>query len=110
MFVLYNVAGCGYWFSSASAYIAGSAQGFFLNKYFTFQIREWSLRIVIAYIATIAGAYAIAYSIARPAISYLLNGYSKRYTENISLFTGMCIFTALNYMGQRFIVFRRSSK
>jgi hypothetical protein len=42
MFVLYNLAGFGYWASSLLNCGAASVLSFFLNKYFTFGVREWS--------------------------------------------------------------------
>src|SRR5699024_8647251 len=39
MFGLYNLAGWGYWVSSAMNYLLTSILSFFLNKYFTFQSR-----------------------------------------------------------------------
>jgi putative flippase GtrA len=107
MFGLYNAAGRGYWVSSAVAYIAGAVLNFFLNKYFTFRVREWKAGELILFALTIAVSYLIAYGAARPAVSFLLNDYHSKQSGNISLITGMCIYTVLNYMGQRFIVFRR---
>ena len=37
MYALYNLAHCGYWFSSAMNYVVGSIVSYFLNKYFTFK-------------------------------------------------------------------------
>ena len=37
MFLLYNVANCSYWLSSAVNYVVGGIVSFFLNKYFTFE-------------------------------------------------------------------------
>jgi putative flippase GtrA len=107
MFGLYNAAGRGYWFSSAAAYTAGAVLNFFLNKYLTFRIREWKAGEVILFALNIAVSYFIAYGAARPAVSFLLNDYHSKPGGNISLITGMCIYTVLNYMGQRFVVFRR---
>ena len=42
MYGLYNLAGCGYWFSSAMNYVVGSILSYFLNKYFTFKSRGQS--------------------------------------------------------------------
>ena len=33
MFLLYNLAGCSYWLSSAANYIVGGVVSYFLNKY-----------------------------------------------------------------------------
>jgi putative flippase GtrA len=105
MFLLYNVGGIGYWFSSAANYVVGSILSFFLNKYFTFGVRQWSVFMVIAFILTIAISYLIAYGVSKFAINYLLRDNHQKIRENIALFAGMCLFTGLNYLGQRFIVF-----
>jgi putative flippase GtrA len=107
MFTLYNAAGCGYWLSSALAYIAGAALNFFLNKKFTFKVKERRWSTVILFALVIAGSYLAAYGIAKPAVSYLLSNSDSKIAGNISLFAGMCLYTVMNYTGQRFIVFRR---
>jgi len=107
MFSLYNIAHLSYWVSSACNYFFASILSFFLNKYFTFTIREWSLFMVIAFILNIALSYFIAYGLAKPLINYFLNSKPQNIRENIALFTGMCLFTGLNYLGQRFVVFNK---
>jgi len=106
MFILYNITGVGYWFSSAANYVIGSVLSFFLNKYFTFSVRQWSVFMVFAFIVNIAVCYFIAYGIAKPAMNYLLRNSPLKIRENAALFTGMCLFTGINYLGQRFVVFR----
>jgi len=107
MFVMYNVFNLDYWISSAANYIVGSILSFFLNKHWTFNVRKWSIFIVITFITTIAISYVLAYKIARTVLYFLLTGYSQKIRDNVSLFTGMCLFTGLNYVGQRFIVFKK---
>jgi putative flippase GtrA len=109
MFVLYNIAGVGYWFSSAANYVIGSILSFFLNKYFTFNDKHWSAFMVIAFIVNIAVCYVIAYGIAKPAMNYLLRNSQLKIRENAALFTGMCLFTGINYLGQRFVVFKKEA-
>ena len=106
MFSLYNAAHLNYWFSSACNYFFTSVLSFCLNKYFTFSIRQWSAFMVFAFTVNIAICYGIAYGIAKPAINYLLRNNSLKIRENAALFTGMCLFTGLNYLGQRFVVFK----
>ncbi|WP_461256145.1 GtrA family protein [Treponema sp. R80B11-R83G3] len=108
MFVMYNIFGFGYWISSAANYVLGSILSFFLNKYWTFNVRKWSLYMIIAYIATIAASWFLAYRIARTALYFLFAEYPQKIQDNVSLFAGMCLFTGLNYLGQRFIVFKKS--
>ena len=106
MFALYNIFHCSYWFSSIMNYVVGSVVSFFLNKYFTFKSKSFSFKEVIYFIINIAVCFFIAYSLAKPFAMYILNGYSKSVQENTAMFIGMVIFTGLNYLSQRFIVFR----
>ena len=107
MFLLYNVAHFGYWLSSASNYIVTSILSFFLNKYFTFGVRQWSFFMVAAFAMTIAVSYLVAYGVSRLAMAHLLRDSAREMQENMALLAGMFIFTGLNYLGQRLIVFRR---
>jgi putative flippase GtrA len=109
MYTLYNIAGFDYWISSASNYIFTSILSFFLNKYFTFQAKDWSVFMILAFAVTIAVSYFLAYGIARPVMHRILSAHPQKIRDNVSLFAGMCLFTGINYMGQRFIVFRRKS-
>ena len=106
MFSLYNLAGCSYWISSAANYILGSILSFFLNKYFTFQNKERPWRQVVRFTVNIAACYLVAYGVAKPAVRMLLSGQSVSIQENAAMLVGMCLFTGLNYFGQRLFAFR----
>lgn len=112
MFLLYNGAGLinlgekGYWISSGANYFFTSILSFFLNKYFTFGARHWSLWMVVSFALTIIISYFVAYSLAKPLVYSLLGSYSEKIRGNVSLFCGMCFFTGLNYLGQRLVAFR----
>ena len=60
MFGLYNLAHCSYWVSSAANYILTSILSYFLNKYFTFQNQEKSVKQVVRFIINIAVCYVVA--------------------------------------------------
>ena len=106
MFVLYNLFCANYWFASAMNYIIGSIVSYFLNKYFTFQNTEKSFKQVMRFIVNITICYLVAYGIAKPAVRFVLSGCSINIQENVAMLAGMCIFVGLNYVGQRFVVFR----
>ncbi len=108
MLGLYNWAGCSYWFSSAANYILTSILSYFLNKYFTFQNREKSLGQVIRFILNIAICYLVAYGIAKPLTFAVLAGLGEQLQTNIAMLVGMCLFTGLNYIGQRMFAFKES--
>lgn len=106
MFGLYNLAHCSYWVSSASNYILTSILSFFLNKFFTFQNKEKSIGQVVRFAVNIAVCYLLAYGIAKPLCLYLLSSAAATVRDNVSMFVGMCLFTAFNYCGQRFFAFK----
>jgi len=108
MFLLYNVAHLTYWLSSACNYFFTSFISFFLNKYFTFGVKRWSVFIIVSFIMTMAVSYFIAYGISKPAMNYLLRDSPQEIRENVALFTGMCFFMLLNYVGQRYVVYKKA--
>ena len=107
MFLLYNLAHCSYWVSSAANYLLGGIVSFFLNKYFTFRKKEWSWQQVVRFALNVAVCWLLAYGLAKPLVMHLLNGQSQWLQENTAMLVGMCLYTALNYLGQRFFAFRK---
>lgn len=107
MFVLYNYSGLGYWASSLLNCGAVSVLSFFLNKYFTFGVREWSLRMVVLFSCVVAVSYIIAYGAAKPFIHWLLWNCDGKLRDNAAMLAGMGLFTAINYLGQRLVAFNR---
>ncbi|KGR90286.1 polysaccharide biosynthesis protein GtrA [Ureibacillus massiliensis 4400831 = CIP 108448 = CCUG 49529] len=106
MFGLYNFAGFSYWISSSANYILTSILSYFLNKYFTFQHKESSIKSAIRFTINIAICYLIAYGLAKPLTLQFLSNADVAVQENVAMFVGMVLFTALNYLGQRFFAFK----
>ena len=107
MFLCYNAFHLNYWVSSAMNYIIGSIVSYFLNKYFTFQNKQRSWKIVIKFIIDISVCYLIAYGVAKPLVARILSGQSVTIQENGAMLVGMCLFVGLNYLGQRFFAFKK---
>ena len=110
MFGLYNLAGVGYWASSAANYILTSILSFFLNKYFTFGNKTKSWAQVGKFAVNIAVCYVAAYAVAKPLVRVLFASLGASLRDNLAMAAGMCLFTALNYLGQRFFAFKESEK
>lgn len=106
MFLLYNLAGCSYWLSSAANYIVGGVVSYFLNKYYTFKNTERSWRQVLRFALSVAVCWLLAYGVAKPLTLSLLSGAGEKLQTNAAMLVGMCLYTALNYLGQRFFAFR----
>ena len=110
MFVAYNIFHLNYWISSASNYIIGSIVSYFLNKYFTFQNKEKSVKQIVMFIINITICYLLAYGLAKPIVSWILIDQSKPVQDNVSMLMGMGAFVVFNYLGQRIFVFKKEEK
>ena len=106
MFLLYKLAGCSYWLSSAANYIVGGVVSYFLNKYYTFKNTERSWKQVLRFALNVAACWLLAYGIAKPLALRLLAGFDEKLQTNAAMLAGLCLYTALNYLGQRFFAFR----
>lgn len=106
MFLLYNLAGCSYWLSSAANYIVGGVVSYFLNKYYTFKNTERSWKQVLRFALNVAVCWLLAYGIAKPLALRLLAGFDEKLQTNAAMLAGLFLYTALNYLGQRFFAFR----
>ena len=107
MFAAYNLLHLSYWISSASNYVVGSVVSYFLNKYFTFQNKEKSWKQLGKFVVNITICYLLAYGMAKPIVSWILQEQSKNIQDNVSMLIGMGAFVVFNYVGQRMIVFKR---
>ncbi len=106
MFVFYNVFHFSYWVSSASNYFFGSILSYILNRLFTFRSTAATAKTLPYFVVNISLCYLLAYGLAKPAVRYVLSGYPRQIQENAAMLVGMCLFVGLNYIGQRFFVFR----
>lgn len=99
-----------YYLSAAVGYIIGSVVSFFLNKYFTFRSKSKSVNEVLKFILNIVVCWVIAYCGAKPLTELLLPHILPSlsdYTNYIAMIAGAGIFFVLNYLSQRFFVFKK---
>ena len=106
MFVFYNVFHFSYWISSASNYFFGSILSYLLNRMFTFRSEETTTKTLPRFVINISLCYLLAYGMAKPLVSHILSVFSQNIQENIAMLVGMFLFVGLNYIGQRFFVFK----
>ena len=113
MFLLYNFAfknyhdsSWAYWVSSAANYVLGSILSYFLNKTFTFKSKTNTSKTMGRFVINISACYLIAYGVAKPLARMIFSSASATMQANMAMLAGMCFFVALNYIGQRFFVFK----
>lgn len=114
IYILYNLCGCGYWMASGIGYAISSTVSYFINKCFTFQYKGKNHVTIVRFFANVALCYFVAYTLAKPLTLQFCNNFfsylSYELKENIALFVGMCIYTGLNFVGQKWFCFRDSCK
>ena len=110
MFLYYNVFHLSYWISSASNYFFGSILSYFLNRMFTFRSSGHTKETLPRFVINISLCYLVAYGLAKPLVVYILSNAATNIQENIAMLVGMCLFVGLNYIGQRFFVFKTATK
>ena len=107
MFLLLNLTPTPYWLCVAANYITGGIVSYFLNKYFTFRNNEKSFKQVVLFVAVVAVCALLAHGIAKPLVFKLLAGKSESLQKNISALAGTVLYTVLNFVGQKFIAFKK---
>ncbi len=96
--------------------VVGSIVSFFLNKYFTFQNKEKSVKQVFKFTLNICVCLLIRVIVATgvselcKAMSWSMFGMDvNSFAGNMSWLVGACVFVACNYVGQRFFAFKENS-
>ena len=109
MVPMFLLEGLGYWPSTAIAYVAGAVMSFFLNRSFTFKSEETLKRSAVKFAVNVAVCYVLAYALAQPIAGWVLGrtSLSRLWQERLTKLGGMCLYTVLNYFGQRFFAFRK---
>ncbi len=89
--------------SKAISYVAGAAVGFVINKFWTFECKQLSLKEVFRYIILYACS-ALANTAVNAVVMCVLP---------VTLFAFLCatgVSTIINFFGQKFFVFRQKTE
>lgn len=116
-FVLFNYAFWGfgksaaYWCATFLSNAAGATVSFFLNRSFTFRSRAEISRTAPRFVLVILLCYLVAYKFAEQFLQWGLAAahwrLGDRLEGNAAYLFGMCVYTLLNYFGQKLFVFRK---
>lgn len=109
IYLLLNVFDLSYWISTFIGNSIGAIVSYLLNKSFTFNSNAGHLHSVVKFILVIVACYFISYwsSLFFTTIALSNVGYNHASLEhNIAILVGTGLYTFLNYLGQKYIVFR----
>lgn len=114
MYLLYITFEFGYWGSSAIAFTLVSIFSYVFNRKFSFKSKAPILQSVLRFSLVIAVCYMIAFGIAKPIMLWFVAmaelEWNISVVEKISMLLAQCIFTGLNFLGQRLWVFKGEKK
>ncbi|WP_066253809.1 GtrA family protein [Neobacillus drentensis] len=110
MYLLLHALGQSYWIATFLGNSIGACVSFLLNRNFTFKSKDSVSKSAVRFIVVILSCYFISYEIGRSFVDWILKNYeffSPVVKTDISVLIGTCLYTLLNYFGQKRFVFSK---
>ncbi|MFE4706643.1 GtrA family protein [Peribacillus simplex] len=109
MLFLMNVLEFSYWVSTFIGNGTGAVTSFLLNRTFTFKSDiEWR-RGVARFFCVILICYSAAYSLGQAIAESMEGSVHLPIQQNVAVLIGAIFYTVLNYIGQKYFVFKKSN-
>ncbi|MBT2665024.1 GtrA family protein [Bacillus sp. ISL-4] len=106
---LMNVLEFSYWVSTFIGNGTGAVTSFLLNRTFTFKSDiEWR-RGVARFFCVILICYSAAYSLGQAIAESMEGSVYLPIQQNVAVLIGAIFYTVLNYIGQKYFVFKKSN-
>lgn len=110
MYLLYNLTGLDSWICALVNHSLGGIISYSCNRRFVFHEKKRSTRTLVLFILNLCVCYLVAYGITIPGMEKLAGHWPEWIQGNVAMGVGMLLFIALNYFGQRYVVFRQPKK
>ena len=107
VYALVSTIGTSREFAKAWGYLVGLTLGFVLNKKWTFESRADGRREALSYVVLYAITFFINVVTNSASIVFFQNQVSPRIGVVLAFLLATGITTILNFLGMRFIIFRR---
>jgi putative flippase GtrA len=110
MYLLLHALGQSYWIATFLGNSIGACVSFLLNRNFTFKSKDSVSKSGFRFIVVILGCYFISYEIGRSFVEWILKNnefFSPVVKTDISVLISTCLYTLLNYFGQKLFVFSK---
>lgn len=101
-----------YWLSTGIPFAITSVTSFVFNRKFSFKSEGNLFVDAVKFYVLFALCYVVAFFVAKPLAVSIISAAdpSNTHITNISIIVGQCVFTPLNYFGQRFLVYRKKKQ
>lgn len=108
-FLLNNAFGLPYWWTTSIPFAITSVTSFVFNRKFSFKSKGDLWTDMIKFYLLFIACYLVAFYVAKPISMQILSNTNtaEKAVNNISIIVGQCVFTPLNYFGQRFWVYKK---
>ena len=111
-YVFNNIFHLGYWVTSASAFLCSLVFTYFANKKYTFKNTEAQSEVLPKYLAEVLVCFLLAYGAGKPVLDWFFSKIVRPAwdTDKLNTVKGILAnicYIGLNYIGQKFFVFRR---
>lgn len=109
VFALYDFFENNYWISTFIGNCIGMLFSYLLNKKFTFKNKGRVPSSIIKFLFVVLLCYYASYWIGLQLSLILarINPFFSQYKSEISILSGAGLYTVSNYVGQKFLVFRK---
>ena len=107
-FILNNVFGLPYWWFTLIPFAITSVTSFVFNRRYSFKSKGNFWADMLKFYALFIACYLLAFCVAKPLAEKLMTdaNATEKAIHNVAIIVGQCVFTPLNYLGQRFLVYR----
>ncbi|MEK8126500.1 GtrA family protein [Paenibacillus filicis] len=113
MLGLLHLAGLDYWTSTLLGTAVGACVSYLLNRTFTFKSQASYKSSLVKFILVLACCYLVAYassSLFTNVLREFVPILSEDMSHTVAVVLGNGLYTVLNYVGQRYVVFGSGSK
>ncbi|EIJ79832.1 GtrA-like protein [Bacillus methanolicus PB1] len=106
MFLLMHAVGLSYWLSTFLGNMAGAIASYFLNRSFTFGSHVAIAKGGFRFAVVICSCYFFSYTISRMLAEGTRDDFPL-HEKDFAVIIGSVIYTGLNYLGQKYFVFKK---
>lgn len=114
MFVFFHLLGLSYWAATFLGNATGACVSYCLNRSFTFKSNSNVPKSLIRFTVVILICYFVSFYIGKQTVHLVFihtHAFSAAISSDIAILVSTCLYTLLNYILQKFIVFpQRSAK